>query len=379
MESTPPTTDPVRAGQAAGERQVCPNCKANLAWDADAGALRCDRCGELTRPDGDEGDAGVVERDLEAGLSRPQPSWDLGSQAREVTCGECGATVEFPDGLAATACSFCGSPQVLAQAARRELVQPESVVPFGVARTAAEDRFKLWISKLWFRPSDLKHEAEIAELRGVYVPFWTFDCAVDSSWTAQAGYYYYVTVTRTVTVNGQRQQRQERERRIRWEPASGQRHDRWDDHLVCASKGLPDELAADVSDFETRALRPYDPAFLQGFLAESYAVDLRGAWDRAEAEITREQTARCGRDVPGDTHRFLRARHRVSQTTFKHVLLPVWVAAFRYRDKVFRFLVNGQTGKVAGNAPYSVWKIVGLVLVLLALAAAGLFLFRQHG
>lgn len=377
MESTTPTTVPPTAVSADGERQVCTNCKGNLAWDADAGALKCDRCGELARPDGDEAAAGVVERDLQAGLSAPQPAWDLGAQAREVTCGECGATVEFPDGVAATSCSFCGSPQVLAQSARRELVQPESVVPFGVARATAEERFKFWIAKLWFRPSDLKHKAQIADLRGVYVPFWTFDCHVASSWTAQAGYYYYVTVSRTVTVNGKTETRQVQERRIRWESASGSRADRWDDHLVCASKGLPDDLAADVSDFETSALRPYDAAFLLGFLAESYAIDLRAAWDRAEAQITDAQTARCAGDVPGDTHRFLRARHRVSETTFKHVLLPVWVAAFRYRDKVFRFLVNGQTGKVAGNAPYSVWKILGLVVLILALAAAGLFLYQR--
>lgn len=374
MESTTPTP----AASADGERQVCANCKGNLAWDADAGALKCDRCGELAHPDGGEAATGIVEHDLQAGLTAPQPVWELGAQAREVTCGECGATVEFPDGLAATACSFCDSPQVLAQEARRQLVQPESVVPFAVARAGAEERFKGWLAKLWFRPSDLKHRAKIAELRGVYVPFWTFDCAVDSQWTAQAGYYYYVTVTRTVTVNGKTQTQLVQERRIRWEPAAGRRHDRWDDHLVCASKGLPDALASEVSNFQTTALRPYDHAFLQGFLAESYAVDLPAAWDRAEGEITDEQTARCARDVPGDTHRYLRARHRISETTFKHVLLPVWVAAFRYREKVFRFLVNGQTGKVAGNAPYSVWKILLTVLAVAGALAVAYVLFERR-
>lgn len=377
MDSTTPSETP-GAPAAKGERQVCQNCKGNLAWDPDAGAMRCASCGELARPDGESVAEGVVEHDLEAGLARGHKTWDLPTQAREVTCNECGATVEFPDGTAATSCSFCGSPQVLARSARRELIQPESVVPFGVARADAEAQFKTWISKLWFRPSDLKAKAQIAELRGVYVPYWTFDCRVDSSWTAEAGYYYYVTVTRTVTVNGRTEQRQVQERRIRWEPASGRRADAWDDHLVCASKGLPDDLARDVANFQTGALKPYDAGFLQGFLAESYAVDLRGAWDVAAGEIKDEQTRRCARDVPGDTHRFLRARHQISQTTFKHVLLPVWVAAFRYKEKAFRFLVNGQTGKVAGHAPWSWFKILLAVLLGLGAIALALYLYGQH-
>jgi hypothetical protein len=278
--------------------------------------------------------------------------------------------VEFPANVTARKCEFCDSPAVLAQEVQEDHYLPESMVPFLVSRDAAVTSFKDWLRRLWFRPSDLKHKAQVSELHGVYVPFWTFDCDVHSRWTADAGYYYYVTETYTVTVNGKSQTRTRQVRKVRWVPARGERDDHHDDHLVCASRGLPPGLAAKVADFDTSQLKPYSREFVQGFSAESYAVDLPEAWARGQAEIADIQERRCAGDVPGDTHRNLRASHRFSNGAFKHVLLPVWVAAFRYRDRVFRFLVNGQTGQVAGTAPWSFWKIFFFVAFLAAVTVA---------
>jgi hypothetical protein len=71
----------------------------------------------------------------------------------------------------------------------------------------------------------------------------------------------------------------------------------------------------------------------------------------------------------------LRVSNTFDETTFKHVLLPVWIAAFRYNGKVYRFLVNGQTGNVSGNAPYSILKITLFVLMCLGLVAAAILLW----
>jgi hypothetical protein len=322
--------------------------------------------------------ADIREYDLLEGMRRQKPAWNLGAQARQVKCTECGAEVEFPDGVTATKCSFCDSPSVLAQEARRDLIQPESLVPFAVSREQSAAAFKQWISRLWFRPSDLRHKASISDLRGVYVPYWTYDCEVDSAWNADAGYYYYTTETYTAREGNRTVTRTRQVRRIRWEPASGRRHDSYDDHLVCASRGLPDDLARGMANFQTGALVAYAPQYLQGFSAESYAVDLKGGWDRAREEIARSQLSRCSGDVPGDTQRNLRASHRFSDATFKHVLLPVWVAAFRYHDKVFRFLVNGQTGKVSGKAPWSWLKITLFALVCAAALAVVIYLFAKN-
>jgi hypothetical protein len=114
-----------------------------------------------------------------------------------------------------------------------------------------------------------------------------------------------------------------------------------------------------------------------GFAAESYAVELREAWDRARRELESSQERRCAGDVPGDTHRFLRCNHRFRDARWKHVLLPLWIAAFRYRGKVYRFLVNGQTGRVSGEAPLSWPKIVATVALVAAIAVALFLLLRR--
>jgi hypothetical protein len=169
--------------------------------------------------------------------------------------------------------------------------------------------------------------------------------------------------------------------RTRWQPASGWREDHIDDQLVCASRGLPDKLVRNLAyqlSGDGGGLVAYSSDYLQGFSAESYAVELAEAWPRARGEIERLQESRCARDVPGDTHRFLRVNNRFANTTFKHVLLPVWIAAFRYDGKVFRFLVNGQSGKVSGEAPLSWAKILLLILTIVLVITAIVLFVRSR-
>src|ERR1700679_376527 len=117
------------------------------------------------------------------------------------------------------------------------------------------------------------------------------------------------------------------------------RRDRFDDVLVCAGRALPTELVDKLSTFDTKLLVPYRPEFLAGWRAESYAVELAPASGTAMLKMTRVQEGRCGSDVGGNTHQNLSVTNDYENTTFKHVLLPVWVAAYRYKGKVYRFVV----------------------------------------
>ena len=182
-----------------------------------------------------------------------------------------------------------------------------------------------------------------------------------------AGHHYYETQAVTKYVDGQARTVNERVRRTRWEPASGRRRDRYDDVLVVASRGLPREIAERLRSFDTSALQPYDPRFLAGWKAEEYGVSLEEGWVRAEIELQRTQRGRCARDVPGDTQRELEVRTHLGERTFKHVLLPLYIATYRYGEKPYRFLVNGQTGEVRGEAPLSPLKIALAVLLVVAL------------
>jgi predicted RNA-binding Zn-ribbon protein involved in translation (DUF1610 family) len=344
----------------------CQECGGRMLFDAVASHMVCEHCGATRKVGEAEGGRTIVEYDLEQGLARASQR-GYGVAVRTIGCKECGSVVSFGESVTARACDFCGSAQVLEQAASRNVLRPESVVPFQIDRGAASQKFAAWIGGLWFRPSDLKRQARVQELTGMYVPYWSFDARVHSDWTAQAGYHYYVTETRTTRdAQGNTVTRDERVQKTRWERAWGSRDDVYDDHLICGSRGIPPELAGKLRTFDTGQLRSYDPGFLAGWKAEEYSVELNAAWQQAVAAIEAEQRSRCSRDVPGDTQRFLDVDNRFSGEKFKHVLLPIWIAAYRYHDRPFQFLVNGQTGEITGKAP---WSWVKIALFTLAIAA----------
>jgi DNA-directed RNA polymerase subunit RPC12/RpoP len=352
-----------------GQSFPCNNCGAKLLYDASVQSLKCPYCGHAQAIQQAQGPAAAVrEIPIEEGMRLAQRG--LGAPVTAIECKDCGATVNVGQGEQTAKCAFCGSPQVLAREASGNIIRPESLVPFRMDKAAANKKFEEWLGSLWFRPNDLKKMAKVQEMGGVYIPFWTFDSLVHSNWTADAGYYYYETEYYT-DANGNQQSRQVQ--RTRWEPAWGNRTDFFDDVLVCASRGLPKALVTKFTTFQTAELVPYQPHFLSGWRAESYAVELMNAWPDAQGTMGNVQQGRCARDVPGDTHRNLSVNNNFTRVTFKHVLLPIWIAAYRYHGKPFQFLVNGQTGEVVGKAPWSFWKIFFLCLVIAALVGAAIF------
>ncbi|MBX3248458.1 MAG: hypothetical protein KF901_14860 [Myxococcales bacterium] len=376
--------DQAPVASAQGQHFPCRACGAPaMTFDAAQGAMRCPFCHhvEAIQAAPAEGPAmHARERSLAEGLVQGAQAGDgYGVATRAVRCQTCGATVAFTGTAIAKSCDFCGSQHVLEQEGQRNLIRPESLVPFGVASERAKQQFQAWLGSGFFRPGDLSRAARLGEIAGVYVPYWTFDCTVDSEWRAQRGHYYYETETQVQVVNGQKQSVQKQVQKTRWEPAQGRRRDRYDDVLVVASKGLPEKVARQMTTFDTRALVPYDPRFLAGFHAEEYGVGLDEGWQKAQQIVSQEQDTRCRRDIGGDTHQSFQSRHQFGEQTFKHVLLPLWIAAYRYQDKTYRFLVNGQTGEVRGEAPTSWVKVMLVVLVVAAVIAAIIFGVRAAG
>jgi DNA-directed RNA polymerase subunit RPC12/RpoP len=354
------------AAPEAAARFPCGKCGADLLFDPRSRGLRCPFCGEARAV---EASGAVAERDLDAALAAAAAAHAARpplAEARRVHCEACGAVLAVPAGEASGRCPYCGSVRVLEEPPDPGRIPPEAVVPFAVDRAGAEALFRTWMAGLWFRPNALRSGSAVAEMRGVLVPFWTFDAAAASSWTAQSGRHYYVTVGAGKNAR--------RVRMTSWSPASGSRRDAFDDLLVCASRGLDAGLVRKIEPFDLAALAPFRREFLAGWSAEGYAVDVREAWALAEASIREEVTSRCAGDVPGDTHRDLRVATTLSGKRYRHVLLPVWVCAYRWRNRPFRFLVNGQTGEVQGEAPWSWVKIGALVLGIAAAVAAAILL-----
>lgn len=336
----------------------CPACGAEVRWDPSASSLKCPFCG-ATRALAATRET-LVEHPIDEALRAPRETgW--GTARKTVHCGRCGASTTLGPGIAAGACAFCGASAVVEAPPNSTMVRPEGLLPFHVDRNSAAGKFRGWLSGLWFRPNALKSQATLTGMSGVYVPFWTFDAATRSAWSAEAGTYYQVEVQ--VEENGQSVTRSET--RTRWAPAEGMLDKLFDDVLVEASKGLERSLAESIEPFPTASLVPYDASYLSGFLAEEYAVGVHEAVKVAEARMAEAIRSACAAQVPGDTFRNLVVNTDFAGVSYKNALLPIWIAAYQYAGKPYRFLVNGVTGMIAGDAPYSFVKIAFAVLAAL--------------
>ncbi|WP_299424154.1 TFIIB-type zinc finger domain-containing protein [uncultured Shimia sp.] len=344
-------------------RFPCAQCGADYRFAPNEGKLICDHCGHEEATEQGDRQAAIAELDFKAALAEQLPAAEM-VEARTTSCPNCAAHVVFEGDTHATECPFCATPVVVDTGTHR-LIKPRAVLPFQIAEKVAHQSMNDWLGKLWFAPNGLQEYAKKGrKMDGIYVPYWTYDADTKSSYMGERGTIYYVT--ETVMVDGKPEQRQVQ--KVRWSPASG-RVARWfDDILVLGSKALPKKYTDNLQPWDLSALEPYTPEFLAGFQAEGYSIELEEGYDEARDHMDRVIRRDVAFDIGGDRQRIHNISTAVSDVTFKHILLPVWMAAYKYRGKSYRFVVNGQTGRVQGERPYSKWKIAFAVL-LTAIAA----------
>lgn len=343
----------------------CNQCGADLRYEPGATELVCDHCG--ARQEIPETPAArtraLNEIDLARGLSDDLPASHM-EQVRITPCPSCGAQVEFQGAKHATECPFCATPVAIGTGEERR-IKPQAVLPFALNEPQARAAMTGWLGSLWFAPNGLQEYARKGRaLNGLYVPYWTFDAATRSRYAGARGDHYYES--RTVTRNGR--STTEQVRRTRWSARSGWVARRFDDVLILASTSLPRQYTDNLAPWDLSALQPFRSDFLAGFTAEGYTVPLADGHQMGRevmAGIIRQDVRA---DIGGDEQRIDRVETDWKDETFKHVLLPIWMAAYKYNGKSYRFVVNGQTGKVQGERPYSAWKIAFAVLGALILA-----------
>lgn len=335
----------------------CEGCGADIRWDPGTSALKCPYCG-FEKSVAPPAATSIQERPVDVALREPRDlGW--GAERKVMICKRCGAHTTLEPNVSASSCAFCGTTAVVEAPPNANVVRPEGLLPFRVTRETALNQFRQWLSKLWFRPSDLKSKSRVTAIQGAYIPFWTFDAATNSYWTAEAGYYYYVEVR----VGNETR----REQRTRWERASGSLEMFFDDVPVPASRGVDTNLCQQIEPFPTSDLTPYDPSYLSGFLAEENAIDLPEALDAAKSRMRDSIRSACSKEVPGDTQRNLEVQTTFSALAYKNALLPLWISAYEYGAKPYRYLVNGVTGKATGTAPWSWVKITFAILAALTI------------
>ena len=349
-------------------RFPCSACGSDMRYAPTEGKLICDHCGNEEAIEVGEGPwgggAGLAENDFEAALRGQMQGMEI-EETRVSQCPSCGAQVQFDADSHSADCPFCATPVVTDTGTHRH-IKPKGLIPFQLTEREAHKAMGDWLGRLWFAPNGLKEYARQGrKLDGIYVPYWTYDADTDTEYRGQRGTAYYVTVR---GADGKPRQ----ERRIRWSPVRGRVSRFFDDILVLASKSLPKRYTDALAPWDLGALTEYRPDFLSGFRAEGYTVQLDEGMAEARAIMDAQIQRDIRRDIGGDAQKIDSVTTHVENTTFKHILLPVWIAAYKYRGKSFRFVVNGQSGRVQGERPYS-WSKIALAVIAAILLALAVF------
>jgi DNA-directed RNA polymerase subunit RPC12/RpoP len=358
----------------AGRKFPCPQCGARLDFDPGSRGLKCPYCGhnEVIEPS----TRGVDERDWDGYWSRQvADETPLPGRSSQVTCQGCGAVVLLQDQVATDRCPYCATHLENEPEVAQAMVPPGGLLPFAVTQRQAIDAFDAWIAGRWFAPRGLKQFANLGKLAGVYVPFWTYDSMTYTYYTGERGDDYQETesywATETDASGNTRQVRKTRTvTKTRWTSVSGEVQHFFDDVLIYASHSLPLDLVESLPPWDLEQLDEFKADFLSGFQTERYTIGLSEGFVKAQAIMDEHIRELCRQDIGGDHQRLHGVSTQHVGVSFKHLLLPTWLAAYRYHERPFRILVNGRTGKVVGTRPYSAWKIVLFVLMILALIAA---------
>ncbi len=365
---------PRRAEEQAEHRYPCEQCGADLHFAPGTTEVTCAHCGHVQTIDTSGVDEELAHEEVDYAATVAELTRDVEyEETRTTSCPNCGAMVEFPEAIQATRCPFCDTAVVTDTGTHRH-IKPGGLIPFQIDERTARKAMTDWLGRLWFAPNGLKEYARKGRsMTGVYVPYWTFDARTETWYRGQRGDDYYET--RTVIRNGKTETR--RVRKTRWSRRSGRVARFFDDVLVLASHSLPRSHTDALEPWDLKALVTYQPQYLSGFSAEGYQVELEEGMKRAREVMDRVIEQDIRRDIGGDRQRIDARKTEMSAVTFKHVLLPVWTAAYRYNNKAYRFVVNAQTGKVKGERPWSWIKIT--IAVILLLIVAGIVLVISGG
>ena len=355
----------------------CPQCGGELHFGPEVQSLKCPHCEHTVEIAHDAAAAMDVwrEQDFHAILANVAEQQDT-VVTHTIKCTGCAAETTLPDNVDVDDCPYCGTTLARENETERKLIKPQAMLPFKVPQRDAMDSFKTWIKSRWFAPNKLKEYARVdGKLQGVYMPCWTFDSNTVADYHGQRGEHYWDTEYYT-DAEGKRQSR--RVRKTRWYSASGRVHNTFDDVLVLASDSLPRKYAEALEPWDLPSLGPCQPEFMSGFKTENYTIDLEPGFERGKQLMEPTIIATIKRDIGGDEQRIWGKTVIYNDVTFKHILLPVWVSAFRYNNKVFRFLVNARTGEVQGERPWSAWKITCTVLGIIAVIVTVVLLVNAN-
>lgn len=337
----------------------CPNCGATMGFSAKTGNTFCEYCGYEEEIELDDETLTKAEENVLDLDNLDTKSQDWGTETKAIVCESCGAESIYDALQVAALCPYCGSTQVTS-AHTEDTIAPGGVVPFSITDKEASDRFRKWIKKKWFCPKAAKESAKPKSFKGIYLPYWTFDARTESNYRGRYG------KDRTVGSGDNKRTVTD------WYSTSGTYDSFFDDELVQGSENKDKSMLKGIEPFDTENNKPYKPEYLAGYTAQRYSIPVKEAWEKAkisiDGKIRRGIETKVRREHNADKVSISSIRTSYSDLTYKYLMLPIWNSTFKYKEKIYHFMVNGQTGKVAGKTPISPIRVAIAIVAALALA-----------
>lgn len=314
----------------------CPSCGGNMLFDAHTGMLKCEQCSNEMPVE--------AYRDTDA---KEEDNAYVEEGRKQYRCPSCGATLLTDAYTAATTCAYCGSPNIIEEQVDEQF-QPDVVLPFRIARKEAEHKLRTWCKGGLLTPSDfLRQDALTVKLQGIYVPFWVYDIATDAQIMAACERH---KVTRMGNKETTRCYKYNVKRAGKSTFAKIPRD---------ASKRMDNTKMDLLEPFQWEQAKTFDAAYLSGYSAERYSETQEEVYGRAE-QIAEQYAVEELRNTIVGYDKVLITRQHVEKkcTNVGYAMYPVWHYEYTYHDKLYEFMMNGQTGKVVGKPPISIAKLL---------------------
>ncbi|MBE0697776.1 MAG: hypothetical protein IH586_12715 [Anaerolineaceae bacterium] len=349
----------------------CPKCGATTAYSVEVGKLACEYCGYNETLDKQRVGRNAEEFEFTVEtIQRSQKGW--GENRREMACRRCGGVISVPMDALAYSCPFCASNKVLFREPLEDVLRPRFLIPFTIGPTACRAITQKWLGGSWMTPSELKNFAP-EKFAPLFIPYWTFDARANATWKAMVG---YEKVEHYTDPKGEQQER----RTIEWRSETGKVNQDFNDLLVPGTQRLNLAALGRIDTFNLQDLIVYEPRYLAGMNAQAYDLPLEKAWE-AGRYILRERTRQTCLDRIPSTHvRSFSMALDFSDEQWRYILAPLYTSVYLYGDHPYQILINGQSGKIAGQRPVSwqkVWLVIaallspGIILGLASLLAGG--------
>jgi len=283
-------------------------------------------------------------------------------------CPNCDAEIELGRFENATVCEYCGAANLI-KVDNINGLSPDTILPFLTQKEDALESGKKWIKKKIFAPSVLKKTFSVDNLKGKYVPSFSFDSKTNSSYEARLGN----RKTREVIKNGQKQQ----ESYVEWFVVTGKMDEIFEDVMIDASETLSDKEFLKILPFDIENLEKYDYRYVAGYSSERHNKTLTNSYSEAQAWMKGMIEKHILSNYHYDVKDYIHVYTKFNDVKFRYMLLPIWVCAYNFKNKIYKYIVNGRTNKAYGKAPISPLKLIAFIFGILVVVG-GLVLLSLH-